>query len=167
MNIPNILSVSRIILVIPLLYSAITNEKTLFLIIFIIGGLTDILDGTIARKFKTTTELGSKLDSIADYVFYPIGLASLFFLTPEVILENKVLMITTGLLALMLIIIKLISKKFITPHHYLSKISAASVYILIIYTLALGYNKIVTFILIGIIIIGLIKNYQLLLKKLT
>lgn len=165
MNIPNILSILRIILTIPLLYSAITNEKILFLIIFIIGGLTDILDGAIARKFKITSAFGSKLDSIADYIFYPIGLASLFFLTPEIILENKILMITTGILALMLIIIKILSKKFITPHHYLSKIAAISVYILIVFTIIFGYNQIITFILIAIVILGLFKNYQLLLKK--
>lgn len=164
MNIPNLLSILRMILVIPLLYSALTNQKTLFLIIFIIGGLTDILDGAIARKFKKTTELGSKLDSIADYIFFPIGIFSLIFFSPEIILDNLILMIITGISALTLILIKLISKRFLTPHHYLSKISSTAIYILIIYTIIFDYNKIITNVLLGIVIIAIIKNYQLFFK---
>lgn len=165
MNIPNILSILRIVLVIPLILTALLYEKTLFSIIFIIGGLTDVLDGCLARKLKKATPFGSKLDSIADYIFYPIGLTSLFFLTPEIILENKIVLIITGLLALILIIIKLISKKFITPHHYISKVSTVSIYTLIVYTLLFGYNQVITIILISIVIFGIIKNYQLLLNK--
>lgn len=66
--VPNILSVLRIILslsLIPLMHIRIIFEAT-----YILGGITDVCDGIIARKFGCESELGAKLDSIADFVFY-------------------------------------------------------------------------------------------------
>ena len=39
---------------------------------FIVIGITDKLDGTLARYLNQTTALGAKLDTIADMVFYPL-----------------------------------------------------------------------------------------------
>ena len=62
--IPNVLSFSRIILSIVLFY--LNPEKLPFILIYIICGITDILDGFIAHKINITSELGAKLDSFAD-----------------------------------------------------------------------------------------------------
>lgn len=43
-----------------------------FLVIYTFAGLTDVLDGWIARKFGMESEFGARLDSIADLVFYGI-----------------------------------------------------------------------------------------------
>ncbi|MDR1106799.1 MAG: CDP-alcohol phosphatidyltransferase family protein, partial [Treponema sp.] len=40
--------------------------------VLIIIGLTDVLDGYIARKYEKQTIIGSWLDSIADFVFYTL-----------------------------------------------------------------------------------------------
>lgn len=40
-----------------------------FYIIYIYCGLSDILDGFLARKYKITSEFGAKIDSIADIIF--------------------------------------------------------------------------------------------------
>ena len=76
-TIPNILSISRLILIPAMIIPAyyIDNEpdaRLVFLIMFIIIGVTDKLDGTLARYLNQTTELGAKLDTIADMVFYPL-----------------------------------------------------------------------------------------------
>ncbi len=76
-TIPNMLSISRLILIPALLIPAyfIQNEpqaRFVFLIMFIIIGVTDKLDGTLARYLNQTTALGAKLDTIADMVFYPL-----------------------------------------------------------------------------------------------
>ena len=76
-TIPNMLSISRLILIPAMLIPAyyIENEpqaRFVFLIMFIIIGVTDKLDGTLARYLNQTTALGAKLDTIADMVFYPL-----------------------------------------------------------------------------------------------
>ena len=76
-TIPNMLSISRLILIPAMLFPAyyIQDEpqaRFVFLIMFIIIGVTDKLDGTLARYLNQTTALGAKLDTIADMVFYPL-----------------------------------------------------------------------------------------------
>ena len=45
-----------------------------FFILYLICGLTDMVDGTIARKTNTASEFGAKLDSIADFIFVAAAL---------------------------------------------------------------------------------------------
>ncbi len=76
-TIPNILSISRLLLIPAMLIPAYwidddPQARFVFLIMFIIIGLTDKLDGTLARYLNQTTALGAKLDTIADMVFYPL-----------------------------------------------------------------------------------------------
>ena len=71
-NIANYISISRIIMTIVLLFPK-TFSKT-FYIIYIYCGLSDILDGFLARKYKITSQFGAKIDSIADMLFVGIAL---------------------------------------------------------------------------------------------
>ncbi|KQC09083.1 MAG: CDP-diacylglycerol--glycerol-3-phosphate 3-phosphatidyltransferase [Smithella sp. SDB] len=66
MNIPNLLSLTRIILVPVFIIFLIQDKYYNALIVFIIAGLTDALDGTMARLLNAQTKLGSYLDPIAD-----------------------------------------------------------------------------------------------------
>ena len=66
-NIPNYISISRIIMAIALLIPKTFSET--FYIIYIYCGLSDILDGFLARKYKITSEFGAKIDSLADMIF--------------------------------------------------------------------------------------------------
>ncbi|HPC86059.1 MAG TPA: CDP-alcohol phosphatidyltransferase family protein [Smithellaceae bacterium] len=66
MNIPNFLSLLRIILVPVFVIFLMQAEYDRALITFIIAGLTDALDGTLARLLQCQTVLGSYLDPIAD-----------------------------------------------------------------------------------------------------
>lgn len=70
--IANIITVSRILLSFVLLF--LKPFELWFMVIYSICGLTDILDGFIARKFNMTSQLGATLDSIADFVFICIML---------------------------------------------------------------------------------------------
>ena len=76
-TIPNMLSISRLILIPAMLIPAYFIEdepqaRFVFLIMFIVIGVTDKLDGTLARYLNQTSALGAKLDTIADMVFYPL-----------------------------------------------------------------------------------------------
>ena len=66
-HIPNILSASRIALCLPLL---VVDAMTVpFWILYLIAGLTDILDGFLARRWGVESKFGARLDSLADFVF--------------------------------------------------------------------------------------------------
>lgn len=69
-NLPNIISCLRIAGTVWLLFMEPLSK--LFLVIYALTGISDILDGAIARKYGTTSELGAKLDSIADLLFYTL-----------------------------------------------------------------------------------------------
>ncbi len=60
MNIPNLLSFSRIILAIPIFILTVFGEQfyTAALVLFIIASLTDWLDGYVARKTGQVTDIG-------------------------------------------------------------------------------------------------------------
>lgn len=71
MNLPNKLTVFRILLVpimVIILYCNIPNSLIIADIIFIIASITDKLDGSIARKRNLVTEFGKFLDPIADKI---------------------------------------------------------------------------------------------------
>lgn len=65
-HIPNILTVFRIILVPVFLYFILTGEYHIAAAVFITAGLTDGVDGFIARRYNARTKLGTALDPFAD-----------------------------------------------------------------------------------------------------
>ncbi len=48
--------------------------SVVFFIIYLLGGITDVLDGYIARKIDSASSFGATLDSIADFIFFGIML---------------------------------------------------------------------------------------------
>ena len=75
----NLLTFARIIIaVIIFAFLALKNYYFLALILFFIAGLTDYLDGFLARKYSATSEIGEILDPLADkilIIFLFFGLA--------------------------------------------------------------------------------------------
>lgn len=65
-DIPNIISVLRIVLVAPITYFLWHQNYLIALLLFLIGGLSDGLDGFLARRYKWETELGVILDPMGD-----------------------------------------------------------------------------------------------------
>ena len=66
-RIPNLLSTSRIVLCLPLLM--VDTMTVPFWVIYLIAGLTDMLDGFLARRWDVESKFGARLDSLADFVF--------------------------------------------------------------------------------------------------
>ena len=73
-NIPNLICLARIVLVIPIIRSLWQEQFMLSLLLIIIAGLSDILDGYLAKKNNWRSYLGSVLDPAADKIL----LVSLF-----------------------------------------------------------------------------------------
>ncbi len=68
MTIPNLLSVIRIILVPVFAYFFLKGDKILAISILAFSGITDFLDGKIARRFNQVSALGKLLDPVADKI---------------------------------------------------------------------------------------------------
>lgn len=71
MNIPNTITLSRVILVIPLLFCLYQSDifyQWIALSIFLLASLTDWLDGYLARKLNQVTPLGKFLDPLTDKI---------------------------------------------------------------------------------------------------
>ena len=72
MNLPNKLTVIRVIMIIPfvvfMLNTGIAGDASKWIAvgIFIVASLTDLLDGKIARKYNLVTNFGKFMDPLAD-----------------------------------------------------------------------------------------------------
>ena len=79
MNLPNLLSASRVILIIPIIFFFEINYFLMSCFVFIFASLTDFLDGYLARKKNLESDLGGLLDLLADKLFVSILLVWLSF----------------------------------------------------------------------------------------
>ncbi len=93
LNIPNILSLFRIVAAPFLLLCGWFEMPTLFFILFGLMLLSDALDGIIARALHQTSKLGARLDSYGDIVTYLSTPLAVWWLWPEIIKEEIVYII--------------------------------------------------------------------------
>lgn len=127
-HLANIVSLSRVAGAIALFF--FNTISTPFLIIYVLCGFTDLIDGPIARKTNSTSPLGATLDTVGDVATY-------LALTKVLILRNLVAKwILCWILGAGIVfgIGALISKrrfgKLYLPHTYLGKIFGGSVFVL-------------------------------------
>jgi cardiolipin synthase (CMP-forming) len=79
-NIPNSLTLGRIILVPLVVWLIITHETFAAFLLFLAAGLSDAADGFLAKRYNWRSELGAYLDPIADKallvsIYVTLGLA--------------------------------------------------------------------------------------------
>lgn len=140
MNPANAITLLRILIVPALAYTAIIRESTFFLFLFVIGGLTDVLDGYVARKYGYQTETGSALDTIADMLFYPSGLLAALFV-PELAKNWEVIVGVIVLLGIAMTTCAIRGKMYLS-HELTAKAASASMFLFIVITIAIGYSVI-------------------------
>ena len=66
MNIPNILTFVRICIIPFFVHAIFTGKSELAAVLLVLSGVTDVLDGFLARRFTLVTKWGSVFDPIAD-----------------------------------------------------------------------------------------------------
>ena len=92
----------RILLIIPIIYLISTSKVYSALFLFILAGLTDYLDGYIARKTGKTSSLGALLDLLADKLLVCIVLIwcafpskAILLIIPTIIIISRELIISS------------------------------------------------------------------------
>ena len=126
-NIANFISISRAIMSIMLLIP--DTFSIAFSIIYIYCGISDMLDGFIARKSKNTSEIGSILDSISDIIFVIVAMIKI--LTIVNLANGIIIWIAT------IVLIKIVNvtcsyiyyKKLLLPHTTANKITGFLLFI--------------------------------------
>ncbi len=66
MSIPNIITLGRILLVPVIVWAIASNQMAIAFAIFIVAGVSDAIDGFLAKRFNMASELGALLDPLAD-----------------------------------------------------------------------------------------------------
>ncbi len=129
-SVPNYITLLRIVGTLCLLFASPLSGA--FFLIYTLCGLTDILDGWIARITHSTSELGAKLDSVADLLFYCISILKLLP-TLRARLPGWIWYIVGTILLLRIICYITAAvkfRRFASVHTPLNKISGAAVFLL-------------------------------------
>jgi len=87
-NLPNLLTVGRILLVpllVTVLFTKVEGKEWLGLGLFLAAALTDFLDGYLARRWGRVTRIGQILDPAADKILIASAFISLVELNPTVV----------------------------------------------------------------------------------
>lgn len=131
MNIPNMITILRIFLIpiyLYFFYSNLDNNILYAGVVFIVAGVSDVLDGYIARKYDMSTKLGVVLDPIADKLMMFTILIS--FTTKGII--PIWILIALGLKDLAMIlggsILYLFKGKQVMPSNHYGKLATVSFY---------------------------------------
>jgi phosphatidylglycerophosphate synthase len=127
-KLPNMLSIVRIVL--SLILIIYMEKPIVFVVVYIAIGLSDVLDGAIARRLGCESELGARLDSIGDFVFYSILVYVFFYLYSSILEVTHIFaiiaIISTRLMNISLT--KLKYKKVIFIHTFANKAAGVMVY---------------------------------------
>ena len=121
----NGITLYRIIAAPILLIFLFTKQHDIFKWLLGVSFFTDLIDGYLARKFKVTSILGTKLDSIGDDLTVLVGLTALFVLKAEFIKQHIIIFIILLALFLVQTTYALIRYRKMTNFHtYLAKTAA-------------------------------------------
>ncbi|MBO4897071.1 MAG: CDP-alcohol phosphatidyltransferase family protein [Clostridia bacterium] len=124
----NFITVLRIILAAAILFPAPLTP--LFYIFYILAGLTDIADGTAARKLNSESTFGAKLDTLADLALFLVCFIKLcpmlnipkwVYVCTAVIVFIKIINIVSGFV---------LQKKFVSVHSFMNKAVGAMLFLL-------------------------------------
>ncbi len=78
LNVPNALSLYRLLAFPVILFMAVTNRESVYVVLLCISLISDALDGSIARRFNLQTKFGAALDNLADMCTYAMAILGLF-----------------------------------------------------------------------------------------
>ena len=127
-RIANIITGSRIVLSLPLFFVPLSSAW--FYALYLLCGLSDMIDGTVARRTNSASEFGARLDTVSDFVFMIVALIKFM---PHLHIPVW-LWIWIGVIAMMklgnVVLGFVCTKKFVSPHTVLNKITGLLLFLL-------------------------------------
>jgi cardiolipin synthase (CMP-forming) len=123
-NLPNLLSLYRILVFPFVFWLIISGREQLFAVFITVSFLTDILDGWIARAFHLQTKIGTLLDSWADLGTYILAFLAIYLFKWQEIREHKFMIILfASVMALSYLLVFARFKGLIGLHTYMFKVT--------------------------------------------
>ena len=102
-SLPNIITIARILLVPLTIWLMINHQMLPAFAVFVIAGVSDAIDGWLARRFNMRTELGAHLDPLADKlllisIFITLTIMEHVFAWLTILVVTRDLLIVGGVL---------------------------------------------------------------------
>ncbi len=126
-QLPNALSCLRIAISLTLPF--ITGRPILFAVAYVLSGITDALDGYLARRFNAQSALGARLDTMGDIVFF---IAALVVILPLLMGDPTVLIciaVITAVRVANIVITKIKFKQWSGMHTLGNKITGLLLFV--------------------------------------
>ena len=127
-HIPNMITLSRIPMAVALPF--VQSSPAVFWTLYLLCGLSDVLDGAVARSTGTVSRLGERLDTIADIIFVAVWIV-LFIPAIDV---GQWLWIWTGVIALIKVVNVIsglaMKKGFVAKHTLANKATGILLFLL-------------------------------------
>ena len=124
----NIITIVRILCSIAILFCPVFSVA--FYALYITAGLSDMIDGWVARRTNTVSEFGAKLDTGADFVFVVVCLVKLLpvmdvpvwlYVWIGIIAVIKIINIVSGYV---------VQKRFVSVHSVMNKVTGVLLFVL-------------------------------------
>jgi cardiolipin synthase (CMP-forming) len=101
LSIPNLITLGRIILVPIVVWAIISGEMLLAFSLFLVAGISDAVDGFLAKRFHMESELGAYLDPLADKalivsIYVALGIARALPISLVILVVSRDIMIISG-----------------------------------------------------------------------
>lgn len=134
-NLPNMISIARIAISVIIFFTF--NHTKLFIVLYLLCGISDVLDGYIARKTNTQSITGARIDSAADFLFTIVIFAYFIDKCGDILLQYWMLPVIVAGIRIINIIIAVLRYHTITIlHTYGNKLTGLFLFFLpIVYSL--------------------------------
>jgi cardiolipin synthase len=101
LSIPNLISLGRIMLVPVVVWTIILGEMRAAFFLFLAAGVSDAVDGFLAKRFRMASELGAYLDPLADKalivsIYVALGVAGALPISLVILVVSRDIMIISG-----------------------------------------------------------------------
>ncbi|NMA34525.1 MAG: CDP-diacylglycerol--glycerol-3-phosphate 3-phosphatidyltransferase [Clostridiaceae bacterium] len=132
MNIPNILTILRFLLIPVFAYFLSTRNFIVAVLLFLAAGLTDVLDGYVARKYNLITSWGKIADPLADKLMQITAFVIMSLVLKIIPLELVLVILVKETLMGLGALVLYKQKKFVVSANWYGKISTVVFYLAII-----------------------------------
>jgi cardiolipin synthase (CMP-forming) len=136
LSIPNLITLARIILVPVVVWAIISGEMLAAFALFLLAGISDAVDGFLAKRFHMASELGAYLDPLADKalivsIYVALGIAKELPISLVILVVSRDIMIISGFMLALLV-----AKPMPVRPHPVSKLNTVMQILLAVLVLA-------------------------------